>query len=185
MNQANTRWALCGLWLLAGCALTPHVPTGPETGHDDVALSEARYRAAEVPPPWPRPAREQQLANLRAADVPFMDGGHSTSQLHIHVYLTLRYNGQPVTMPANIGIVDGRMAVLHTHAVDGTVHIEGPIGRTYTLGQFFAVWGVSLDGARVYHQGAQVPNPASYTLVDRQAVRIEFEGPTAAAGSAR
>jgi hypothetical protein len=113
-----------------------------------------------------------------------MDGGHSTSQLHIHVYLTLRYNGQPVTMPANIGIVDGRMAVLHTHEENGTVHIEGPIGRTYTLGQFFAIWGVSLDGAKVYHQGALVPNPTSYTLVDRQALRIEFDAPSApSAGS--
>lgn len=189
MRSAIVGWCACGLLLLAGCAMTPVVSTGPDPARSvDVgdAVQGVRYDPTQVPPPWPRPLREQQRANLKAADVPFMDGDHSTSQLHIHVYLTLRYNGQPVTIPANIGIVDGRMAVLHTHAEDGTVHIEGPIGRTYTLGQFFAVWGVSLEAAKVYHQGVLVPNPTSYTLIDRQALRIEFEAPTAAAdGSSR
>ena len=28
---------------------------------------------------------------------------------------------------------------LHTHAADGIVHIESPVDRTYTLGNFFDV----------------------------------------------
>jgi hypothetical protein len=30
---------------------------------------------------------------------------------------------------------------LHTHAADGVIHIESPVKRTYTLGDFFNVWG--------------------------------------------
>ncbi|MNS34851.1 hypothetical protein D3C72_669860 [compost metagenome] len=165
------------LLILAGCAAAPSSAidsppvevVAPLDGVDATALTPS-----EAVTLWPRPPRAQQLENLQKAGVPFMDGGHSTSQLHIHVYVSIRHNGRPVTMPANVGIVDGRMAVLHTHDVDGTIHIEGPVGRTYTLGQFFAVWGVSLEGAKVYHQGQPLADPASYTLVDRQSLRIEF-----------
>jgi hypothetical protein len=38
---------------------------------------------------------------------------------------------------------------LHTHAADGIVHIESPVRRTYTLGQFFDVWGRPLGRGRV------------------------------------
>jgi hypothetical protein len=38
---------------------------------------------------------------------------------------------------------------LHTHAADGIVHIESPVERTYTLGQFFDIWGQPLNRHRV------------------------------------
>ena len=33
---------------------------------------------------------------------------------------------------------------LHTHAADGIIHIESPVQRTYTLGEFFDIWGQAL-----------------------------------------
>jgi hypothetical protein len=38
---------------------------------------------------------------------------------------------------------------LHTHAADGIIHIESPIERAYTLGNFFDVWGQPLSSSRV------------------------------------
>jgi hypothetical protein len=38
---------------------------------------------------------------------------------------------------------------LHTHAADGIIHIESPVRRTYTLGDFFDVWGQDLTRNRV------------------------------------
>jgi hypothetical protein len=38
---------------------------------------------------------------------------------------------------------------LHTHAADGIVHIESPVNRTFTLGEFFDVWGQPLGRRRV------------------------------------
>ena len=44
--------------------------------------------------------------------------------------------------PAAAFVVGGScFAWLHTHAADGVVHIESPTKRTYTLGNFFDVWG--------------------------------------------
>ena len=92
-----------------------------------------------------------------------IDGiGCSTSEqtvFHIHTHLTMFVNGQPRQVPAGIGI-PGAVATqspagpfveqgtcfywLHTHAADGIVHIESPVQRTYTLGQFFDMWGQPL-----------------------------------------
>lgn len=38
---------------------------------------------------------------------------------------------------------------LHTHAADGIIHIESPTERTYTLGNFFDVWGQKLGPGEV------------------------------------
>ena len=32
--------------------------------------------------------------------------------------------------------------MLHTHDTSGIIHVESPVQRAYTLGQFFDVWGV-------------------------------------------
>jgi hypothetical protein len=68
--------------------------------------------------------------------------------LHIHQHLDLFDAGRRVTVPANIGIdASGRyLAALHTHDTTGIMHVESPTVVSYTLGQFFAVWGVRLDG---------------------------------------
>ena len=38
---------------------------------------------------------------------------------------------------------------LHTHTPDGIIHVESPTFRTYTLGQFFAIWGQPLSRTNV------------------------------------
>jgi hypothetical protein len=34
---------------------------------------------------------------------------------------------------------------LHTHTPDGIIHIEAPLNRSFTLADFFAVWGQPLS----------------------------------------
>ena len=78
---------------------------------------------------------------------------------HIHAHLTVFANGAPRGIPAGIGIPGARVSStpegpyvaagscfywLHTHAADGIIHIESPVQRTYTLGNFFDVWGQRL-----------------------------------------
>lgn len=66
---------------------------------------------------------------------------------HIHARLKLVERGRPVTVPAMIGIPQGGSCLywLHTHAEDGMIHIESPVRRGFTLGQFFDVWGETLN----------------------------------------
>ena len=83
---------------------------------------------------------------------------------HIHTHLTIFVNGQQRQIPAGIGIpnavaqqtqsgpfVDSGTCFywLHTHAADGIIHIESPVQRTYTLGEFFDEWGQSLGPSQV------------------------------------
>jgi hypothetical protein len=108
--------------------------------------------------------KAQALAGLSAAATgKSVDGiGCSASEqtlFHIHAHLTIFVNGQPRSVPASIGIPNGQAEQsqygpfivsgtcfywLHTHAADGIVHIESPVQRTYTLGNFFDEWGVPL-----------------------------------------
>ena len=82
---------------------------------------------------------------------------------HIHAHLTVFVNGVARQIPAAIGIPGAQAQQtpqgpfiatgtcfywLHTHAADGIIHIESPVHRTYTLGQFFDEWGQPLGPAR-------------------------------------
>ncbi|HEX3566800.1 MAG TPA: hypothetical protein VHU17_15635 [Acidimicrobiales bacterium] len=84
---------------------------------------------------------------------------------HIHAHLSVFVDGQPRQVPYGIGIappihvtptargdfVDSGSCFywLHTHASDGVIHIESPSQQTYTLGQFFDVWGQNLAPGQV------------------------------------
>jgi hypothetical protein len=67
--------------------------------------------------------------------------------LHIHAHLDLAVNGRLYPVPALIGINVGQRFIteLHTHDQSGIIHVESPTVRTFTLGQFFDVWGLRLS----------------------------------------
>jgi hypothetical protein len=80
---------------------------------------------------------------------------------HIHAHIAIFVNGQPELLAAGIGIgpplvfqngfvVGGScFSWLHTHDQTGVVHIESPITRTYTMGDFFDIWGQPLSTTQV------------------------------------
>jgi hypothetical protein len=72
-------------------------------------------------------------------------------RLHIHQHLAIMDNGKPVTIPPTIGQRAEQRCLywLHTHTPDGILHIEAPLDRTFTLGDFFAVWGMPLSRTQV------------------------------------
>ena len=64
--------------------------------------------------------------------------------LHFHDHLDVFVDGRKVTVPANVGInvAADYLTSIHTHDATGIIHIESPTPRTFTLGEFFDVWGV-------------------------------------------
>lgn len=66
---------------------------------------------------------------------------------HIHVHLDVLVDGQPVAVPADIGIDRrrGTISPLHTHDDTGVIHIESPVKRQFSLGELFSEWQVSLS----------------------------------------
>jgi hypothetical protein len=94
--------------------------------------------------PWG--ANTQHLRErLRVLGLPALpvEGG----ALHMHQHIDLYLNGTHVAVPANVGIgSDPRFfSPLHTHDRTGILHVEATQVRPFTLGQFFAVWGVRLS----------------------------------------
>lgn len=62
-------------------------------------------------------------------------------RIHIHQHLVIFDHGNQVAIPAQIGIPGQCIYWLHTHTPDGIIHIEAPLDRSFTLGDFFSVWG--------------------------------------------
>ena len=67
------------------------------------------------------------------------------THFHIHPHLAIIINGQPQLIPANIGITSTCLSALHTHDTSGTIHVESPEQRDFTLSDFFAVWQQPFD----------------------------------------
>lgn len=69
--------------------------------------------------------------------------------MHIHVQLSIIINGQPMQVPANVGIDATCTRPVHTHDDTGEIHIESPASYPFTLGDFFLVWGHPFDNTQV------------------------------------
>jgi hypothetical protein len=99
------------------------------------------------PPPWSAPA--DTSARVRAAGLPML-GAEGTVE-HIHAHLDVIVDGQPVVVPAELGIDEsaGQISPLHTHDTTGVLHIESPVQADFTLGQVFTEWQVSLSADQI------------------------------------
>ena len=73
------------------------------------------------------------------------------------------------------------------HAQDGVIHVESPTTRTYTLGQFFAIWGQPLSKTQVgpatgtltvfVNGKPYTGDPAAITLGSREDIQIDVGTP--------
>ena len=173
-------WILAGVGIACLAAVAVVVLSRGNDGNDDIALLEG-------PAPWP--ANQAGLPErLSAAGLPAVT---SMEQLayHIHSHLDVVVEGEPVSVPPNIGIDPAvGIAVLHTHDERGVIHIEAPAPQDYTLGQFFDTWGVRLDAGclggycsdgqatlRAFVNGAPVEgDPASVVMRAHDEIVLAF-----------
>ncbi len=72
-----------------------------------------------------------------------------TTLYHVHAHLAVIYNGQWLQLPENIGITSSCYYEMHMHDQTGMIHIESPLVRNYTLGEFFDIWGEPLTSTNV------------------------------------
>jgi hypothetical protein len=121
---------------------------------------------------------------------------------HIHAHLTIFVNGAQRQVPAGVGIpgstvqnsANGPVASggsclywLHTHAPDGIIHVESPVHRTYTLGDFFGEWGQPLSPSQLgpvsgrvialYNGKAYRGNPRDIPLNGHAQIQLEVGKP--------
>ncbi len=121
---------------------------------------------------------------------------------HIHAHLTVFVNGSARQVPAAVGIPGAQAQNtpqgpviasgtcfywLHTHAADGIIHIESPVHRTFTLGNFFDEWGQPLSTTQVgpvtgsvvaiYNGQRYVGSPRNIPLNGHAQIQLEVGKP--------
>jgi len=79
-----------------------------------------------------------------------LECGTMVETYHVHSHLSVLLNGEALAVPALVGIVDTSPTSectynAHTHDLSGKLHVEAPAAATFTLGQFFGVWGQPLE----------------------------------------
>ncbi len=124
---------------------------------------------------------------------------------HIHAHLTIFVHGTARQVPAAVGIPGGQaqstqqgpfitggtcLYWLHTHAADGIIHIESPVHRTFTLGEFFDEWGQPLGPDQVgpftgpvtalYNGQVYQGNPRDIPLTAHAQIQLEVGKPLVA-----
>ena len=112
---------------------------------------------------WPRPANTLDLAVAAGLRPDVRE--HVAN--HVHAHLDVFVDGQPIVVPAGIGIniddpevkhfespvayggitqcAEPCISPLHTHAESGILHTESATPTPNTLGQLFDEWGVALS----------------------------------------
>lgn len=139
---------VAALAVAAGTAGGLVLTHGPQRHHQAAAARGKAIDWSSVPqlqrsaPPWPSESGLlAQRLKSSGLDALSMEG----TVLHHHEHLDLYVNGHSVTVPALVGIGPGFLTELHTHDPSGIVHVESPVQRSFTLGQFFCEWGVKLN----------------------------------------
>ena len=120
--------------------------------------------------------------------------------VHWHPRLTIKIDGERVTIPTNIGISIGkiidthlsgmRMSPTHTHETDGTIHLENnnPSKKpeSLTLGYFFYVWDKQFNSScifeyctdkeelKMYVNGEENLEFENYIMKDKDEILIEY-----------
>jgi hypothetical protein len=70
---------------------------------------------------------------------------------HIHTHIDIFVNGRHVLIPSQIGIIPDKCIYwMHTHDGSGIIHIESPIKREFTLGQFLDLWKMKSNNPKVF-----------------------------------
>lgn len=146
-----------------------------------------------TPAPWGIPMQNgvpDFLGSIRLAGfVPV----YFSLKLHTHSHLDIFVNGQPVEIPANLGLYPNKFFVvspIHTHDdAPGVIHVEADQSPfQMTLGNFFDIWQVRFTGScmggycedathplRVYINGVlQTGDPVDIPLRDRDQIAIVY-----------
>ncbi|MBI3812023.1 MAG: hypothetical protein HY283_07445 [Nitrospirae bacterium] len=141
-SSNKTLWIVAGILILLGVVYafshrggtTPAAPAAPVN-------VDALPGIQTGPEPWSSELNDLR-DRLKIIGLPaLLEEGNT---MHGHQHLDLFIKGKFVSVPPMIGInvAERFIAPVHTHDTTGEIHIESPTVQTYTLGQFFDIWGV-------------------------------------------
>jgi len=135
--------------------------------------------------PWP-PEFSHLRERLKIIGLPAMS--EEGTNLHSHQHIRIFIKGSSVQVPSGIGNPPQFITTIHTHDTTGEIHIESPTVQTFTLGQFFDVWGVRFSSKcigsycedqqnliKVFVDGKAVTeDPRTMALADQQEIVVTY-----------
>ncbi|MBA2285820.1 MAG: MFS transporter [Ktedonobacteraceae bacterium] len=113
------------------------------------------------------------------------------SKIHANVRLTVYVNGQSAGIPVGIGSVappqpgvnalasNGKttcLYALHVFEADNLIHVDAPTNRTYTLGQFFDIWGQPLSRTQITDYSADANHSLVFDIFDASGTLQTYTG---------
>jgi hypothetical protein len=137
----------------------PAPPADPPAAREPVLADAYTDLAATInsPPGWNAwvapPNREPVSGVACAVNVAY----------HRHALVSIYKEGLRQGLPENVGR-SGCAYELHTHDVMGVVHIETDVAKTFTLGQFFALWNQPLGVSGT----AGLAGPVRFYLIENE-----------------
>ena len=174
---------VAGTVVLAACGSGKKDASGPAS----TTSTDSKPAASSLS--WPAPA--DASAQVKAAGLPML--GQEGQTLHIHSHLDVYVDGKTVTVPAEVGIdlAKQQISPLHTHDTSGVVHIESPVKKDFTLGEFMTEWNVPISTTalgplktgggkelHVYVNGKeQTGDPASLKLAAHDEIAVVYGAP--------
>lgn len=110
-----------------------------------------------------------------------LPNGHQNLAAHIHSHLSIKVDGNPEIIEANIGITPGCMAEVHTHDTTGDIHVETTdIDRLVqiNLSHFFAIWNKSSEregyNLEILVDGEPKQSVESVPLTDLSKIELNY-----------
>lgn len=120
-----------------------------------------------------------------------------------YAHLAIYVDGRERALPGGIGMISPRLQQtstgpiftasscyywLHTNTQDGVISVESPVSSTFTLGQFFAIWGQRLGRDQLGDRTGAVAtfldghrwdgNPAAIPLREHTTIALSVGRPT-------
>lgn len=119
------------------------------------------------------------IVSQTGTEIPCLPNGHQQVATHIHPILTITTDGEVEVIPGNIGIEGACMREVHTHDTTGTIHIETKeLGTIYTLADFFAVWGQSVEregyNLEILQDGNDKATAVDVVLIDHSEIELNY-----------
>lgn len=168
--------AVLALGVLAGCG------EKQETLGDTSVLYLPGVKPTS--PPW-RPEYAHLKTRIRRLRLPPI----GKQQVHHHALVHIYNDGLLIPVQPNIGLYPPQKAFssVHTHDSSGVVHMESVRPFNFTLGDFFAIWGVPFGQKtlgnlkasgnkqiHVYVNGKPLAHPVGYVMRDQDNISIGY-----------
>lgn len=106
--------------------------------------------------------------------------GDAIETYHIHLHLSVFLNGDQLIVPDHVGIPTKAGTntectyAIHTHDGSGMIHIEAAAPGSFTLGNFFHIWGQPLDRTNI--AGLTGLPVTVYIVNDGETAATEYTG---------